>query len=154
MLNKCLLETLCDPDRADHFEDIFELLKLILRRLNAENAESKSVGIFLKAMVDQLRHPNEYVREHVGRLLLECTNIIEYCCIQKQDFATLTRLLVSSKEGAGSRRATAQISICEQLNVQEQPEVSFICYFPLKKYKDSGFLCMSLRILHVRVYNL
>ncbi|KAI6240148.1 hypothetical protein M3Y99_00501900 [Aphelenchoides fujianensis] len=125
LLNKLLLDTLCNSNNLDYFEDVFELLKTILKKLNEENAESENVGNYVKMMIDQLRNPNEYVREHIGILLVICQTIIEESCIKRKDVRHLALLAVSSNEQSEVHRNAGYgpKMVCEKLEIQIEPEM-------------------------------
>lgn len=98
LINELLLTVMCDANNVDYFDDVFELMKGILRKLNEENAESANVGKYVKRLIEQLRNPNEIIREHVAQLLHLCTNIISNSCVKSNDIQYLALILIASKD--------------------------------------------------------
>lgn len=98
MINELLLTVLCDSNNVDYFDDVFELLKGILIKLNAENSESENVGNYLKRLIEQLKNSNEIIREHVAQLLLECSSIVTNACLKTNDIYYLTLILIATKD--------------------------------------------------------
>ncbi|KAI6215267.1 hypothetical protein M3Y94_00365800 [Aphelenchoides besseyi] len=125
LLNKLLLDTLCNSNNLDYFEDVFELLKAILKKLDEENSTSENVGNYVKMMISQLRNPNEYVREHIGILLVVCQTIIEESCIKQKDLYHLSLLVISSNEQSETHRQVGYGTriICEKLDISPRPEM-------------------------------
>ncbi|KAI6201623.1 TOG domain-containing protein [Aphelenchoides besseyi] len=125
LLNKLLLDTLCNNNNLEYFEDVFELLKAILKKLDEENSKSENVGNYVKMMISQLRNPNEYVREHIGILLMVCQTIIAESCVKQKDLYHLSLLVISSNEQSKTHRQVGYGSriICEKLDISPQPEM-------------------------------
>lgn len=114
----------------DYFGDIFNLLKDSLKEFNDNSRASPEAAKFVVALIDQLRHPNEYVREHIALLLAISKNIVYDNFISKKIHEQIAVLLISSKE---SHEATAQVMqyLCQELKIYVTKEVSSRFYLSI-----------------------
>src|SRR5690349_13046679 len=89
---------MCDENNVAYFDDVFELMKGILQKLNEENCASENVGTYVCHLITQLRNPNEIIREHVAQLLMFCKDIILNACVKKNDVPHLSIISIATKD--------------------------------------------------------
>lgn len=113
---------MCDPSNVDYFDDIFQLMQGILRKLNEENSASEHVGNYVKRLINQLRNTNEIIREHVAKLLMLCKGIIENSCVKVDDIPHLTVIVIATKDVYRKADNTLH-ELIEELGIVVKPEV-------------------------------
>jgi hypothetical protein len=115
---------MCDANNIDYFDDIFELMKGILIKLDEENANSYNVGNYVKRLIEQLRNTNDVIAEHVAKLLMYCKNIITNSCVKVNDVPYLTILLIATKDVyRQSKNDLAELA--EEIGIVIKDDVSF-----------------------------
>ncbi|KAI6171348.1 TOG domain-containing protein [Aphelenchoides bicaudatus] len=121
-INELLLEVMCDANNVAYFDDVFELMKGILQKLNDENCASENVGKYVRHLITQLRNPNEVIREHVAQLLMFCKDIISNACIKSNDIPHLSIISIASKD-VYRQTENKLHELTEELGIVLKPEM-------------------------------
>lgn len=116
---------MCDANNVDYFEDVFAMMKENLSKLNTENAESENVGNYLKRLIEQLKNPNEKIREHVAQLVFLCKNIVANWCIKPNDIEHLSLILIASNDVYRQTENNLH-ELTEELGIFVNSEVSIL----------------------------
>lgn len=108
----------------DNFEDLFNLLKDVLRDLGSAEVPSEQATTLVTQILGELKNTNSYVREHMIVLLVVSKEILWSSFVAKGKLKSLTALLVSARE---THETTAELStfLCKELGLQLNAEVCF-----------------------------